>query len=141
MEPGGELVTMWDEYSGQIIAFTEGETTAYQTLQQYRAGLEALVGDTYTGECLIAAAKMCISAFVVGAPNPYVAFYDEREEMHDDIHPLAYKALGLLHEAKLQDPFDPTVTLDRSRPEKLEDAMQQNFMRGLIDQAVRPEDD
>lgn len=134
----GELSSVWEEYAGNVTAFCEGATMPYAAIQQYRAGLEALVGDSRTGECLIAAAKMSFAAFLVGIPNPYVAFYDERAEMHDDIHPLAHKARRLLELANLTDPFDPAVRMDRGRPEQLHQAMSQNFLRGLIDNAVRP---
>jgi hypothetical protein len=140
MQPEGEVTTIWDEYQGNVIAFTEGETMPYVAIQQYRAGLEALTGDSQTGELLIAAAKMSFSSFIVAFPNPYVPFYDEREEMHDDIHPLAGKGRRLLELANLTDPFDPAVRLDRSRPEKLNKALEKNYLRGLIDNAVRPDE-
>jgi len=137
MEPDGWLAEMWGDYTGMVLSFTDGNgSLGHQVLQQLRVGLETVEGDNDCGEWLIASAKMCLSAYLLVLPNPYYAFYPEKDVMHDDVQPLVLKGLRLAYLAAEADPFDLTVRIDQSRPERLEKAHEQNFMRGLLGNMV-----
>jgi hypothetical protein len=137
MEPDGWLTDMWGDYTRMIESFTEGAgSLGHQILQQLRVGLETVEGDADCGEYLIASAKMCLSAYLLVAPNPYYAFYPEKDIIHDDVQPLVLKGLRLAYLARDSEPFDLTIRIDQSRPEKLEKAHEQNFIRGLLGNAL-----
>lgn len=140
MIPDGELGMAWEGFAVPLLQFTdEAANIGFEDLQMARVSLEAIEGSAHCGDLLIAASKMALSAFIVGFKNPYLALYIERDEMYDDVHPLAFKALLLAHEAFDCDPFDPSVIVNPERPKRLEGAMEQNWMRGIMDRAVRPD--
>lgn len=133
----GDLARMWEEYATFLIDFADGNTTiALESLQAFRVGFEALEADADTGDLLVASAKMATSAFIVGTANPYLTFYSERDEIFDDVHPLAHKALALAWSADATDPFDPVIRIDEERPKRLEQALEKNWMRDILDRAV-----
>lgn len=151
MEPDGQLAERWEEYRDAILNWAKREEVATpQMLHGLRLGLEGMAGDTETGELLIAATKLCMSAVLTAVPNIYYILLPERDVMHDDIAPLIEKANVLLHKAAAIEPFDPIVRVDYTIQDRLEAKKQyyveeaekeakQNWMTELIDNAVRPE--
>lgn len=151
MEPDGQLEERWDEYKGTILNWAKREEpTTPQALHGLRVSLEGMAGDSETGELLIAAIKLCMSAVLTAVPNIYYILLDERDAMHDDIAPLIEKGFVLLHKAATIEPFDPIVRVDYSIPDRLEakkqfyveeaeQAAKKSWVTELIDNAVRPE--
>ncbi len=152
MEPDGQLAERWDEYKGAMLnwAKREGDPVPPQALHGLRLSLEGMAGDGETGELLIAATKLCLSAVLVAVPNVYYILLPDRDVMHDDIAPLIEKANVLLHKAAAIEPFDPVVRVDYTVQERLEEKREfyaqeaekeaaQNWVQDLIGNAVRPE--
>lgn len=152
MEPDGQLAERWDEYKGAMLnwANREGDPVPPQALHGLRLSLEGMAGDSETGELLIAATKLCMSAVLVAVPNVYYILLPDRDAMHDDIAPLIEKANVLLHKAAAIEPFDPIVRVDYTVQERLEAKRQfyveeaekeqrEDWVGELLKNAVRPE--
>lgn len=151
MEPDGQLEERWPEYKSAILSWAKGEqATTPEALQGLRITLEGIAGDSETGDCLVAATKLCLSAVLTAVPNIYCILLPDRDAMHDDVAPLVEKAFNLLHMAAADEFFNPVVRVDYAIHEKLEakkqfyanEAQQQqekNWAKELIDNAIRPE--
>lgn len=151
MQPDGQLAERWEEYKGTILSWVRyEEAISPQALHGLRISLEGMAGDGETGEMLVAAVKLGMSAVLIAAPNPYCVLLHDRDPMHDDIAPLIEKAINLLHKAKVQEPFDPIVRVDYDIQERLEakrteiaaeavEEQRKDWVTELIENAVRPE--
>lgn len=138
MTPGDGIVD-WDAYTNFILEWCDGKQQIPLTaLYQLRCSLEHVRGDHRTGELLIAAAKMALAAFMVASPNPHYPLMHRRDEIHDDVRPLVEKAVGLIYRVRDIEPFDPTISVDEDADEDLHQAQDENWLRGLMDRAVKP---
>lgn len=151
MRPDGQLSERWEEYKDTILGWARYEQPVTpEALHGLRLTLESMAGDSETGEMLIAATKLCMSAVLTAVPNIYYILLSERDDMHDDIAPLIEKSINLLHKARVQDPYDPVVRVDYTIQDRLEakraqhveemrDAKKKDWVGDLIANAVRPE--
>lgn len=150
MEPDGQLAERWDELRGLLLGWAKNENPiAPEALHGMRLTLEQVCGDQETGDMLVAATKLAISAVLTAVPNIYYIVLEDRDDMHDDIAPLVEKGVNLLHKARATEPFDPTVRVDyaieaaveakkKEHQARMEQEQKQDWVGELIAHAVRP---
>lgn len=144
--PSQELDGWWDGYNSVAMAFAASENVCAQSMAEMRKSLEYVTAVDVVGETLIATSKMVLSAVVLFAGNPTGSLVWERDEMHDDLDPLLRKAVELLDSvAEVIEAGDAeygtvryVVEFDADYPQRLAKRNEQNRLRFLIDNAVRP---
>jgi hypothetical protein len=142
MEPDHVLAETFTGYSELLLSWCRSEQPIEMSvLHQLRTSLERIKGDHETGELLICAAKMGLSATLVAAPNPYTNVLDRREWIHDDIEPLVMKGVDHLHDINGCKEFDPTVRYDDEIELIAHDTINKGWLKDLIARAERPTQD
>lgn len=147
MEPDGALCEQWEEFHGVATrwAFREEQVPA-AGLMNLRVSLEKICGDGQTGELLVAGAKLGLATVLLAATNIWHIVIPDRDEMHDYLGPICRKGGLLLHQARVSEPYDPTVRLDyditdtlHERAGEAEADMHREWLGDLLGRAVRPE--
>lgn len=145
MVPDGQLAERWSEFRDTVLGWSRmEEPITPPVLYGLRLSLEQMCGDDESGELLVAAAKMGMSAVLLAAPNAYVRVLKDRDEMHDDIAPLIEKGVYLLKKAGSREHWDPTVRVDydisetlKQRQAEAHEGHRQDWANELIRRAVR----
>jgi hypothetical protein len=148
MEPEGDLLDQWEQLYRPAICWADREQQVpLQVLQNLRQSLEKICGDEKTGELLIAAAKMGLATALLAATNIWHIVIPDRSHYHDYLGPLCEKGVVLLHLAREEEPYDPTVRFDHTIAEVFEQRttdvkgdMQKDWLGDMISRAVRPAD-
>jgi hypothetical protein len=142
MLPDPTLENWWDGYSKVAMAFAGNQAVCAQSMAELRNSLEFTYSDDPGGEELIAASKMILSSILLFTHNPVGSLMFEQDVMHDDIDPLIRKAVWLLEEVSEMEEdgmIVAVVEFDEDRPNRLAQHQEQNKMRYLIENAVRPQ--